>query len=341
MLHLTRSRIERGVLTGAMAIGLLASMVIATPVSAARTEQTFQTPQAMLLSYYSAINLKAYPQAYADWLAPTQSYADFASGYLTTDRVLPYLGDWQPAPVNGPATELGRVPAVLFGYHTDGSAVAYNGCFFIGSGGVQSAANIWKIVNANFKQFVTPNYFPTSTLLNAALSVDCYAAPAAVPFAAADLVGAAPDKGQMTLVNYYSLINRRDYLTAYAQWLHPLPGPKPNGAPATDYRLPYADFVAGYQDTSYAFAYLGAFNEQGASAGHGYLDGTIPAVLVGQHSDGSVVSYYGCYVIGLLPNSQLGIVSGKFLPIDTPYILSGKTISSYLSIDCTTLGLQY
>ena len=142
MLPLLRSRIERMVLTGAVALSLLASTIVATPVSAARTDQTFSTPQAMLLSYYSAINLKIYPQAYTDWLLPTQSYADFASGYLTTDRVLPYFGDWQPAPANGPANELGRVPAVLFGYHTDGSAVAYNGCFFIGSGGTQSTSNI-------------------------------------------------------------------------------------------------------------------------------------------------------------------------------------------------------
>jgi hypothetical protein len=339
MVHLLRSRIDRGVLIGLFAVSLLANAMATVPASASALVQTFPTPQAMLLSYYSAINLKAYPQAYGNWLAPTQSYADFASGYLSTDRVLPYFGDWQPAPANAPANELGRIPAVLFGYHTDGTAVAYNGCFFIGSNGSQGS-NIWKIVNASFKQFGTANYFPTTTILNTALSVDCYGVSTAVTLAPADQVNAAPDKGQTTLINYYSMVNRHDYLSAYAQWLQPMPGPKPNGAPALDYRLAYADFVAGYADTVYAYAYLGAFNEQGASAGHGYLDGTIPAVLVGQHSDGSVVSYYGCYVLGFLQGGTLGIVSGTFLPIQTPYVLSGKTISNYLNIDCTTLNLQ-
>ena len=87
---------------------------------------------------------------------------------------------------------------------------------------------------------------------------------------------------------------------------------------------------------------MGEFNQTGASAGHSYLDGLLPAVLVGQHTDGTVVTYYGCYVIGGqdgLPYGNLGIVSGAFnlLGNDVP---NAQTIAQYLNIDCTTLKLQ-
>ena len=330
------------VLSGCLALALLVSPALA----AAQVTPVFATPQAMLLSYYSLINVKAYAQAYSDWSAPSQTYADFASGYLTTNRVLPYFGDWQPAPANAPANENGSVPAVLYGYRSDDSLAAYSGCFFLQAGNDSSNASTWKIVSANFRPYSSAAFFPNDTALNAALTVNCFAASSSAPATASGSAATMPvvsitaDKGQSTLIHYYSLINGHNYPAAYAQWLQPLPGPKPNGAPAQDYRLPYADFVAGYADTVYAFAYLGAFDEQGASAGHGYLDGFIPAVLIGAHSDGSVAAYRGCYVLGLLPDGQLGIVSGTFQPIPAPYTLNGSSISNYLHVNCTTLSLQ-
>lgn len=300
--------------------------------------QNFQSPQVMLLAYYSAINLRNYPQAYGYWLNPTQAYAEFASGFLTTERVLPYFGDWQPAPATAPAGELGRIPAVLVGYHTDGGSIAFAGCFNIGQ-----VAAAWRIVGAAFTQTAMGNV-PDRSMLNATLAINCYqpAAPVA-PIGAVPLnAGSATlDKGQAMLVGYYRLINQRNFANAYTEWLRPLPGPKPNGAPATDYRLPYADFVAGYSDTAYVFAYFGAYDEGGASAGHSYLDGAIPAVLVGYHADGSVIAFHGCYVLGNLPNGQLGIVSGTFLPFPAPPdVPNGNTIQDSLSIDCTSLGLS-
>jgi hypothetical protein len=303
--------------------------------------QNFSSPQAMLLAYYSAVNLRNYPKAYSYWLNPTQSYADFASGFLTTERVLPYFGAWQPAQASAPAGESGRIPAMLIGYHTDGAPIAFSGCFHIGFNTVQATS--YAIVGANFTQIAAAGNVPDTNSISAALGVNCYKASSGVtPIGAIPLtvVDATPDKGQAMLEGYYRLINQRDFTNAYAEWLQPLPGPKPNGAPATDYRLPYADFVSGYADTVYVFAYLGAYSESGAAAGHSYLDGTISAVLVGYHVDGSVVAFHGCYVLGNLADGQLGIVSGQFTSFASPPdVPIGNAILDNLGVDCTTLDL--
>jgi len=187
---------------------------------------------------------------------------------------------------------------------------------------------------------------PDTTTIASALAINCYLPTAASsPF----VIGAAAlDAGQIALTNYYRHINTRDYISAYATWLHPLPGPKPNGAPAEDYRTPYSDFVAGYSDTLYVFGYYGPYNESGAFSGHGYVDGMIPTVLIGLHTDGSVTSYYGCYVLGFQASNPpsaspvpLGIISGTFNPITTPYVPNGNVIRGYLGLDCTTLSLKF
>ncbi len=313
----------------------LAALHNATPAQAqaatpeVSTIQTFSTPAAMVFAYYSAVGLRNYPLAYAYWLTPSQTYTDFVNGYLTTERVEPYLGNYQPAPVG--AAEVGRIPAVLFGYHTDGSVVAYRGCFFIGQSGAA-----WRIVNANFT--LIANAFPDATTLYAYLALDCYNAtstPTPPTFGAG-----YPDRGQVALANYYRLINARDYTNAYAQWLQPIDGPKPNGAPASDYRLPYAQFAAGYADTVYVHTFLGTFNESGASAGHSYLDGFIPAVLISQHTDGSYTAFSGCYVLGFLSANTLGIVNGKFAPLPSTDVPNGNSILNALhNTDCTTLAI--
>ncbi|MHB8628613.1 MAG: hypothetical protein ACYDBJ_16605 [Aggregatilineales bacterium] len=331
--YITRALRMRVQIAKAISAAVLSLTVLWSGVGHAAQAQNFQSPQAMLLAYYSAVNLRNYPQAYGYWLNPTQAYADFASGFLTTTHVLPYLGDWQPAPASAPAGELGRIPAVLIGYQTDSGPVAYSGCFNIGQTSVT-----WRIVGASFSQDAAAGNVPDRNSINSVLAVNCYQP---TGLTALNVVSAAPNKGRAMLEGYYRLINQRDYTHAYAEWLQPIAGPKPNGAPPADYRLPYADFVAGYADTVYAYAFLGAYDEGGASAGHGYLDGTIPAVLIGYHTDGSVVAFYGCYVLGNLQNGQLGIVSGTFLPFQTPTIPNGSAILAKLGTDCTTLNLSF
>src|SRR5258708_40373106 len=95
-------------------------------------------------------------------------------------------------------------------------------------------------------------------------------------------------------------------------WLHPLRGPKPTGPPPADYRLPYDQFIAGYDTTKFLDVYPGIYDQEGASAGHGYLDGEFPVLLVGEHTDGTFESYVGCYVIGVMQGIDMGIVRVAF-----------------------------
>ena len=318
----------RHVLTLSMVLFLLASGFVATPAQAV----AYPSAAAMLQAYYNKINLRDFQTAYGYWAKPVQTYKNFVTGYDTTVQVDPYFGDFQQA-TNTPVT--GRIPSVLVGYHTDGSFEAFYGCLnvrYTGDGNLN-----WVIDGANFRKL--GDLYPDETTVTSYTLINCFADLNAVKL---PIVGRTFINEQNMLTTYYRLINARDYNTAYSYWLHPTPGPKPNSAPATDYRQTLTQFAAGYKDTTFVSLYMGEFNQTGASAGHPYLDGLLPAVLVGQHTDGSVVTYYGCYVVGGqegLPYGNLGIVSGSFklLGNDVP---NAKTIQQYLGIDCTTLTPQ-
>ncbi|MEP7286889.1 MAG: hypothetical protein ABI947_14120 [Chloroflexota bacterium] len=319
-----------------LAILLVCATFKISPIQATPSQTPTNTqisPAQMLLVYYSSINLKDYGQAYSLWLNPPQTFQDFAGGFVDTDHVLPFFGTIQTNPVS--SAEYGRIPTVLFGFHTDGTQVSYAGCFSISQTTVG-----WRIFNADLG-FISNRAFPDLSNVSQYLSINCYATsptatitPTFINFQLSD--------GQQFLDTYYQIINRRDYATAYGLWLQPLPGPKPNGAPAVDYRTPYADFVAGYADTTYVMVYPGPYNAGGGFAGHGYVAGVIPAVLVGLHLNGSVSAVAGCYVLGGLRANQLGIVSGKFQPLSTTNdIPDGGTILRALTLDCNQFGLSY
>ncbi len=320
-------------LIAAVLIGVLSfgSAAAQTPIPA-----TSPTPQGALLAFYNAINLKDYSGAYAFRVNPGQTLQDFASGYADTDHVDAYLGALQPGGATG--ANGGLMPVVLASYHTDGSTRWFWGCYQLQAGA--SAATDWSIISADVRTMPAGGT-PDTITINAYLNINC-AAPATwnVPVTFAPAPSANAADAYAMLRHYYGSINQRNYSTAYARWLQPIPGPKPNGQPAQDYRPPYPAFVSGYGDTVYADAYLGTYNETGASAGHGYLNGLMPAVLVGQHTDGSIVSYYGCYVVGGLPSGQLGIVSGAFVHFSND-VPTGQQILQYLNLDCTSLPLQY
>ncbi len=317
------------------AIVLSAVILVALPGTAPVYAQNPPSAQVMLLSYYNAINTRNYLQAYGLWVKPSQAYQAFTAGFADTDRVAPYFGDLQLGNVT--TGESGRVPAVLFGYRIDGTIASYQGCLALAFNAPNTTG--WRILGADF-QLISDQFVPDSKVIEQYLAIDCYGVSSAINADAAPPPGEADLRALNTLNTYYGLINRKDYATAYAMWLKPLPGPKPNGMPAQDYRLSYNDFVAGYADTVFIDVYPGSYTETGGSAGHGYLDGVLPAVLVGQHTDGSVVSYYGCYVMGWLDQSKLGIVSGTFLPLTQGDVPGGKTILESLKTDCFSLQLS-
>jgi len=309
-----------------LTIFILAILAIVSISPAQAAEYT--SPQAMLLTYYNAINRGDYISAYNLWLNPRQTYQAFASGFSATARVEPYFGVFQ----NTGAPQIGYMPAVLLGYQTDGSVRSYYGCFvanYLGYNGLT-----WRIAESDFRLIGTQNP-PANAVIQAYLGIDCFNMPTGIAVNTASTTSnfAAP-----TILAYYDAINRKDFASAYAYWLQPLPGPKPNGAPAQDYRPPFAQFQNGYTNTAYVNVYFGEYNRLGPSAGHSYLDGLLPAVLIGQQTDGTFAAYYGCYVIGYLPNGVLGIVNGRFslLVKDVP---TGDTILQDVNIDCTQLGI--
>ena len=263
----------------------------------------FSSPQAMLTSYYNDISLHEFQAAFAMWINPPQSYNNFVVGYSDTDHVTPYLGDYEPINANA-----GFVPGVLVGYHTDGSVIAYHGCF-----NVTFNTAGWAITGAAFDNL--SDTLPDNDLILGYLSLDCRSSVVVFPTAAPSPTPNGlylTQKAYSTLAHYYELINQKDFASAYALWLHPVDGPKPNGAPPQDYRLPYNDFVSGYTTTKFVDVYPGVYDEEGGSAGHGYLDGKFPVMLIGEHTDGTYVSYVGCYIMGGMQGIDFGIVSGAF-----------------------------
>jgi len=304
---------------------LIVSGIGLAPVHAS----SFASPMAMLVSYYNNISLRQYEAAYELWINPHQSYDSFVAGYADTDHVTPYLGDYQAGTAN-----VGNVPGVLVGYRTDGSVVAFHGCFSVAYNDPQIAG--WSIVNARFE--LLGNILPDNDLILTLLNVDCNGGPVVLPTLTptpANTTNEFVDRAYRALATYYELINRKDFVSAYAMWLHPLPGPKPNGAPGQDYRLPYTQFVSGYIKTKFVEVYPGVYNETGAYAGHGYLDGQFPVLLIGEHTDGTFESYIGCYVMGKMQGIDMGIVSGTFTKVGQgPDVPSLKAILPALKTIC-------
>lgn len=302
---------------------VMATLAVAPGVSRAQTG-TIPSPQAALYQYYTFINLGDYASAYGMWANPTQTLEQFQSGFSTTERAVPIFNPFESGQPGGNA---GTVRAVLLGYQTDGAVQTYAGCFNLGLSGGR-----WLIAGSNFVQVMdgTP---PDQASIEVLLRQDCASDPTTVP-----LTPKQTGAGDSLLLTYYDLINTRQYEAAYATWLQPLPGPQPNAGPPLDYRPAFDMFQAGYGDTAYVYVYPGQYVHTGAAAGHSYLDGFIPAVLVGQHTDAGFAAYYGCYVTGRHPGGELGIVNGRFF-LFTTQPPTGTDIAQHLDIDCTTLAI--
>jgi hypothetical protein len=318
-------------------IGLLMLLIMTIVVVGAPLNSVYAqddpTVRLMLLNYYNAINQRNYSAAYNLWNNPAQTYQNFSAGFTDTAQIVPYFGSFQPGAAAG--MRVGRIPVVLSAYHTDNTLVSYYGC--ITAIYLNPTTVGWRIVDGDLRLLFNDN-FPDNDTITQYLVLNCYDLTNTIQPIYDPAVNTGP---HLMLKDYYDLINRKDYANAYNWWLKPLPGPKPNGAPAQDYRLPYSDFVNGYIDTAYVNIYFGNYVQTVASAGHSYLDGLMPAVLIGQQTDGSVVSYYGCYVVGRLGVSQLGIVSGGFVPLTIGYLPDSTTILQALKLDCTQQNLQY
>jgi hypothetical protein len=297
-------------------------LLAALPLSA----QDASNPQGVIIDYYNAINSRDYTRAYGMWWAAPQDYTTFANGFATTSHVEPYVGELQLARIGG--TD-GRIPAVLLSLMTDGTTNTYAGCIALH----QAPGGAWAISDG-LLQLVAADAVPNGQTINAYLAGNCYTAdPAFTPV----FVERAAEPYSV-FFNYYDDIDVGDYATAYSLWLSPIDGPQPNGQPSVDYRPAYSNFVNGYANTLTIAAYAGDYQYGGPSAGHAYLDGMLPVVLVSQQSNGTVQAYSGCYVMGRFPGGQMGIVNGELslFANETP---SGSEIVQQLATNCFNLGI--
>lgn len=298
---------------------------LSTGIATAQTPAPlpYESAYAMLYDYYSAINRLDYVTAYNLRIRPRQTYEAFAAGFEGTQRVVPYFG----AVETMSQADRANVRTVLMGYQTDGTVKSFVGCFT-----VSRASGDWRISTFRFEPLP-----PTQSLYQA--SIDALLnQPCAGVYNTTGIVGDPEANAITTLRTYYDLINQQNFGGAYALWLAPLPGPKPNGAPATDYRPNYTSWVNGYATTKHIFVYPGPYMEMGASAGRSYLNGLLPVVLVSQHTDNTFEAYAGCYVMGYFPNGVMGIVNGRFTRFAT-MAPTAQEIASHIPTDCVSLAI--
>lgn len=131
----------------------------------------YTSAQAMLVDYFSAVNLGDMLAAYGLWAQPRQTYDNFVAGWATTTETVLFYGAYQFSGTYS-AAESGRVPVVLFGYHTDGSMEAYQGCIGVSYNAYSPVR--WSLWNAYLQRLpytVTPDY----ATITAVLSAGCYA----------------------------------------------------------------------------------------------------------------------------------------------------------------------
>ncbi len=254
-------------------VGLLAALLLAmvpAHVSAAGPIG----PRAMLYAYYDLINARNYWPAYQQWINPSQTYADFVSGYGDTSFVRAYFGGFQAGWAR--STE-GRVPGILIGYRTNGTVVAFSGCYDVRYNPGGSGMAQWLITDGNFTEMAA---VPVSeaVIWQQTLDMWCYSPPA-VPGSYASV--------QQMLVDYFEAVNRGDYADAYALWANPV--------------QTYADFVNGWLDTTETVMFYGAYQFGGVFGSA--ETGRVPVVLLGYHVDGSLVAFQGC--LGVNYNTAL------------------------------------
>jgi len=220
-------------------------------------------PREMLTLYYDNINARQYESAFNQWINPPDTYANFVAGYADTSFVSAYFGGFQPGYIGGIQ---GRVPGVLIGYHTDGGTVAYSGCYELAYNPGTTGIIQWRIADGNFQPM---GYVPTENAIPQVLDRSCYTN---------YLADGVYTSAQAMLVDYFSAVNRGDYVAAYSLWTQP--------------RQTYDAFVAGWATTTETVMFYGAYQFSGTY--NAAESGRVPVVLLGYHTDGSMEAYQGC-----------------------------------------------
>jgi len=288
------------------------------------------TPEATLYAYVNALNRREYITAYT-LTDQTQPLLDFVLNFRDTLHIDLFVGSQQ---TDGNTV---RVPTVLVEHLTDGTYKTSAGCVHMSQIAADSLL-VYVINGTDFRIAPTITYPDLSAISEFVNLAPCYdqGSLSSQPMPTVPHDFTTPEQ---TIRAYFAAINNKNFEAAYRFWLYPLPTPDPDGAPATDYRPDFASYVDGYAGTRWINVYTNGYLEMGAAAGKPYLNGFLPVVLIDEQADGSINTYYGCYVIGFDMGGNIGIVNGS-LSLLTNAPVDVNTIEATLrDLDCLALEI--
>lgn len=280
------------------------------------------SPEGIVMRYINALNHHNYQTAYNMMTPLDQTLDAFIAGYAETELIVPYFGR------TGAAAGSLYITTVLLGYQTDGTVESYYGYFRLVNGGnfappvdgyILSSASFqlmqdgMPLHNEAIRYLTNLEWDPNVALPSEFSPVSEMGTPAA-----------------QTVLDYYMLINDGDFATAYEQWV---------SVPNREFRAPYSQFVSGYDDTVTVTVYAGNTQIIPSNQLRDYLYVYIPVVLVAEHFEGDYIAYSGCYALGYLNPSKLGIVNGRFSVLSESVPTTEDIFSVLDDLTCSSLNM--
>ncbi|HUZ03669.1 MAG TPA: hypothetical protein VMU89_25270 [Thermomicrobiaceae bacterium] len=266
-------------------------------IAAARYLDDRGTAEAVVSSYYNAINRQENARAYGYWESgvPTSQlppFAQFEQGFTDTGRVDLTLGQ-----ISGGAAAGNRyysVPVVLNAHMAGGGIQTFSGCYTLHLG--DPANQTMPPFHPMAIQAATVKLVGAGATTAGLLAGACPAdqgqpvppTPAATP---GDIAAARylDDRGTAEAVvrSYYNAVNRQEYARAYGYW---------EPAAAASQLKPFDQFQQGYAQTTSVTLTIGTV---GSDVGAGQLYYMVPVAIAARNSDGSTQRFVGCYRLHL------------------------------------------
>lgn len=253
------------------------------------------TAEAVIRSYYDAINRREYARAYGYWergVSPAQlpPFPQFQQGYADTASVRPTTG--QVRGDVGAGQLYYSVPVVLDATTKAGASQRFAGCYVLhlGRPQIQTAPPFHPLAIQSASIREAPAGTDVAGLLADACAGQGQTSPlppGATPGPAAiDGAGYLDDRSSAdaALRSFYNAINRKEYARAYSYW-------EP-GAEALQQMPPFDQFQQGYAHTAAVQLTAGPV-VTGAAAGNLYF--SVPVTLRATTAAGATQTFVGCY----------------------------------------------
>ncbi|MGA7672010.1 MAG: hypothetical protein WBW04_16395, partial [Nitrolancea sp.] len=251
------------------------------------------TAEAVIRSYYNAINAKEYARAYSYWEANVDSsqlppFDQFQQGYSTTESV-----DLTFGPV-GEGVGAGQiyytVPVQLDATSTDNGKQTFIGCYTVhlGRPEIQTNPPFHPLAIQSAKIDQVASIASVQSMLDSACNGVGDASGTVTPVSNPNDVGAGNyldnrSDGAEVIRSFYNAINRQEFARAYYYWEGDVPASQ---------LAPFDQFQQGYSDTKSVQLTIGDVKD-GAAAGNHYW--SVPVTVVSSMTNGSTQTFVGCY----------------------------------------------